>query len=149
MICGGLKIAFASRFSYPLPARAAAAQPRTGLARAEIAAGNIVRSIEENMRLTRETLIKIARDTAEQRVQISRRIICIYLVGSVLSDSPLLGGTTDIDLIIIHDSEPAAAARSRTAERRCASGHQPLCAVGVPPAAAPAQRSLAGTLYLQ
>lgn len=58
------------------------------------------------MRLTRETLIKIARDTANQRARVSRRIICIYLTGSVLGDTPLLGGTTDIDLIMIHDSEP-------------------------------------------
>jgi hypothetical protein len=58
------------------------------------------------MRLTREILIKIARDTANQRARVSRRIVCIYLTGSVLSDTPLLGGTTDIDLIMIHDSEP-------------------------------------------
>ncbi len=58
------------------------------------------------MRLTRETLIKIARDAAEQRARISRRIICIYLTGSVLTDASLLGGTTDIDLIVIHDSDP-------------------------------------------
>jgi hypothetical protein len=58
------------------------------------------------MRLTRDTLIKIARDTANQRARVSRRIICIYLTGSVLHESPLLGGTTDIDLVIIQDSEP-------------------------------------------
>lgn len=58
------------------------------------------------MRLTRETLIKIARDTAQQRVRVSRRIVSIYLTGSVLEEEPLLGGTTDIDLVIIHDSEP-------------------------------------------
>jgi hypothetical protein len=58
------------------------------------------------MRLTRETLIKIARDTASQRAKVSRRIICIYLTGSVLTEAPLLGGTTDIDLVIIEDSEP-------------------------------------------
>jgi hypothetical protein len=60
------------------------------------------------MRLTRETLIKIARDTAAQRVKISRRLVCIYLTGSVLGDDPLLGNTTDIDLVFVHDSEPAA-----------------------------------------
>lgn len=59
------------------------------------------------MRLTREALIKIARDTAAQRVKISRRLVCIYLTGSVLGDDPMLGGTTDIDLIVVHDSEPA------------------------------------------
>jgi hypothetical protein len=60
------------------------------------------------MRLTRETLIRVARETANQRVRVSRRIVCIYLTGSVLGDSPLLGGTTDIDLVIIHDSEPTS-----------------------------------------
>jgi hypothetical protein len=59
------------------------------------------------MRLTRESLIKIARDAAAQRVKISRRLVCIYLTGSVLGDDPLLGGTTDIDLVFVHDSEPA------------------------------------------
>jgi len=61
------------------------------------------------MRLTRETLIKIARDTAAQRARVSRRIICIYMTGSVMEESPLLGGTTDIDLVIIQDSEPVQA----------------------------------------
>lgn len=58
------------------------------------------------MRLTRETLLKIAHDTADQRVRVSRRIVCIYLTGSLLDENPLLGGTTDIDLVIIHDSDP-------------------------------------------
>ncbi|HEY9074954.1 MAG TPA: hypothetical protein VIO61_00320 [Anaerolineaceae bacterium] len=58
------------------------------------------------MRITRDILLKIARDTAAQRVRVNRRIICIYLVGSLLGDDPLLGGTTDIDLVFIHDSEP-------------------------------------------
>lgn len=58
------------------------------------------------MRLTRDTLIKIAKDTAAQRARVSRRILCIYLTGSALDENPLLGGTTDIDLVIIHDSEP-------------------------------------------
>ncbi len=58
------------------------------------------------MRITREILLKIARDTAAQRAKVSRRLVCIYLVGSCLGDEPLLGGTTDIDLVIIHDSEP-------------------------------------------
>lgn len=61
------------------------------------------------MRITRDTLLRIARDTAAQRVKVSRRLICIYLVGSCLGEEPLLGGTTDIDLVIIHDSEPLKA----------------------------------------
>lgn len=58
------------------------------------------------MRLTREALIRTARDAAIQRSKVSRRIMCIYLTGSVLDESPLMGGTTDIDLVIIQDSEP-------------------------------------------
>jgi hypothetical protein len=58
------------------------------------------------MRITRDTLLKIARDTAAQRVRTHRRLICVYLTGSLLTDEPLLGGTGDIDLICVHDSEP-------------------------------------------
>ncbi len=59
------------------------------------------------MRITREILLKIARETAAQRVKVSRRLVCIYLVGSCLTETqPLLGGTTDIDLVMIHDTEP-------------------------------------------
>lgn len=58
------------------------------------------------MRITREHLLKIARDTAAQRSRRSRGLVCVYLTGSLVSETPLLGGTTDIDLILIHDSEP-------------------------------------------
>ena len=59
------------------------------------------------MRITRETLIKLAQDTTAERVRLNRRIICVYLTGSLLHDEPLLGGTGDIDLFVIHDSQPA------------------------------------------
>jgi len=58
------------------------------------------------MRNTRDTLLKLAQPTAAQRVKVSRRLVCIYLTGSVLTEEPLLGGTTDIDLVCIHDSQP-------------------------------------------
>jgi predicted nucleotidyltransferase len=58
------------------------------------------------MRITRDTLLKIARDTAAQRLRVSRRIVCIYLTGSLLSDEPLLGGAGDIDLVVIEDGQP-------------------------------------------
>jgi hypothetical protein len=59
------------------------------------------------MRITRETLLKLARDTAELRARRHRDIVCIYLTGSLLGDSPLLGGTADIDLMVVHNGEPA------------------------------------------
>jgi hypothetical protein len=58
------------------------------------------------MRITREHLTKIAVETAAQRCRADRTIVSAFLAGSVLSDEPLLGGTTDIDLFLIHDSEP-------------------------------------------
>jgi hypothetical protein len=58
------------------------------------------------MRITRDNLIKLAHDAAKQRIKVSRRIVCIYLTGSCLTEDPLLGGTTDIDLVIVQDGEP-------------------------------------------
>ncbi|HVN53533.1 MAG TPA: hypothetical protein VMT46_04320 [Anaerolineaceae bacterium] len=60
------------------------------------------------MRITREALLKLSHDTAAERVRINRRIICVYLTGSLLHENPLLGGAGDIDLFLIHDSQPAA-----------------------------------------
>ena len=51
------------------------------------------------MRITREALLKLAHEAAVQRARVNREITCIYLTGSLLSEAPLLGGTTDIDLI--------------------------------------------------
>lgn len=59
------------------------------------------------MRITREALLKLARSTVEQRTRYNRRLICAYLTGSLLTEEPLLGGATDIDLVFVHDSEPA------------------------------------------
>ena len=59
------------------------------------------------MRITREALHTIARETAEKYARRNRDLACIYLTGSLLSDLPLLGGTTDIDLVFVHTSTPA------------------------------------------
>ncbi|MDZ4158456.1 MAG: hypothetical protein U1B80_01585, partial [Anaerolineaceae bacterium] len=61
------------------------------------------------MRITRELLLKLARTTAANRLLANRSVLCVYLTGSLLDDEPLLGGTADIDLIFIHDSQPPAA----------------------------------------
>lgn len=58
------------------------------------------------MRITRESLHSIARETAEKYARRNRDLVCIYLTGSLLGDTPLLGGTTDIDLILVHASSP-------------------------------------------
>ncbi len=60
------------------------------------------------MRVTRESLIRIAKETAQERAYNDRDIIAAYLTGSLASDQvdPMLGGTTDIDIIFVHSTEP-------------------------------------------
>lgn len=54
------------------------------------------------MRITRDTLMKVVRDTVDKRTRANRGIMSVYLSGSLLEDDYLLGGTTDIDLVIVH-----------------------------------------------
>ena len=60
------------------------------------------------MRVTRESLIRIAKETAQERAYNDRDIIAAYLTGSLVSKEidPLLGGAADIDIILVHNSEP-------------------------------------------
>jgi hypothetical protein len=60
------------------------------------------------MRITRDTLLKIVRDTVTQRTRSDRGVTAVYLSGSLLEDEYLLGGTADIDLFFIHTDIPAA-----------------------------------------
>jgi hypothetical protein len=54
------------------------------------------------MRVTQELLHKYAKETVNQRQREEADLHAAYLIGSVLGDSPLLGGTTDIDLVLVH-----------------------------------------------
>jgi hypothetical protein len=58
------------------------------------------------MRVTRETLIRIAKETAQERAYNDKDIIAAYLTGSLLGDEAILGGTADIDLILVHANKP-------------------------------------------
>lgn len=57
------------------------------------------------MVIERETLLKIARDTAKQYLAARRSLVSAYLIGSVAANEPLLGEATDVDLVFI-DSDP-------------------------------------------
>jgi hypothetical protein len=59
------------------------------------------------MRITREMLLKLAQDTASQRARTDMSILAVYLNGSLLDEEPLLGGTADIDLFLVHNEDPA------------------------------------------
>lgn len=60
--------------------------------------------------IERATLLKIARDAAQQRMTARPSLISAYLTGSVASGEPLLGEATDIDLVLI-DTVPPPTAR--------------------------------------
>jgi predicted nucleotidyltransferase len=59
------------------------------------------------MRVTRETLLKLARDTVKQRVAADHNLIAAYLVGSTLRDDPFLGGATDVDIVFLTIHPPS------------------------------------------
>lgn len=61
------------------------------------------------MRITREKLLKLAQAQSAMRAMQNRRLVCIYLTGSLLDEDPLLGGTADIDLFFVHDTPPPQA----------------------------------------
>ncbi len=58
------------------------------------------------MRITHETLLKIANDAVARQARASRQLLAAYLCGSLLGEAYLLGGTTDIDLVFIYIEAP-------------------------------------------
>jgi hypothetical protein len=59
------------------------------------------------MRVTRESLLRIAKETAQERAYNDQDIVAAYLTGSLLNVEPMLGGTTDIDIVFVHKTQPA------------------------------------------
>lgn len=59
------------------------------------------------MQITTEVLKKFAETTVKKLTGIDHSILAVYLTGSLVTEeSPMLGGTADIDLIFIHVGEP-------------------------------------------
>ena len=58
------------------------------------------------MRVTRESLIRISKETAQERAYNNKEIIAAYLTGSLLTEEPFLGGVTDIDLVLVTANKP-------------------------------------------
>lgn len=60
------------------------------------------------MRITRDLLIKLAKEAVAQQTKNDRNINVAFLLGSVATmDDPLLGGTTDIDILFLCENEPS------------------------------------------
>jgi len=58
------------------------------------------------MRVTREALIRLAKEMAQERAYNDKSIIAAYLTGSLLSEAPFLGGVTDIDMVLVMAGKP-------------------------------------------
>jgi hypothetical protein len=58
------------------------------------------------MRVTRESLLRIAKETAQERAYNDTDIVAAYLTGSLLNVDPMLGGTADIDIVFVHKNKP-------------------------------------------
>ena len=59
------------------------------------------------MRLTRQTLLRIAKETAQKQALAERGLVAAYLTGSLLTEDPFLGHAADIDLVFVHTEAPA------------------------------------------
>jgi hypothetical protein len=55
------------------------------------------------MRITTELLSKIAEDTVAERTKLNSGVLAAYLHGSVVMGEPVLGGTADIDLVLVYE----------------------------------------------
>jgi len=60
------------------------------------------------MRITRDNLLRIAKETVQQRAASDPQLVAAYLTGSLLNPDPFLGSSTDIDLVLIHEETPQA-----------------------------------------
>jgi len=58
------------------------------------------------MRITRETLIRIAKETAQKRALSDPGLVAAYLTGSLRTENPFLGNSTDIDIVFVHAGQP-------------------------------------------
>jgi hypothetical protein len=65
------------------------------------------------MRITKESILRLARDMAAIRANEDRSIVCIYLTGSMVTDDPFIGGSTDVDLFFVHAGEPVVSREVR------------------------------------
>jgi hypothetical protein len=60
------------------------------------------------VRVTRQSLIRLAKERTQELVYNDPTILAVYLTGSLTADAdPMLGGAADIDLVLVHDSQPS------------------------------------------
>lgn len=58
------------------------------------------------MYVTRASLIRVAKETVQKSLLSDPGLVAAYLTGSVRTDNPFLGNSTDIDIVFVHSGEP-------------------------------------------
>lgn len=58
------------------------------------------------MRVTRDSLLRIAKETVQERAYNDPDIVAAYLTGSLRTPDPMLGGTADIDIVFVQKTQP-------------------------------------------
>lgn len=58
------------------------------------------------MRVTRETLLKLTKDTVTKRFAHDLSVTAVFLVGSLRPENAIVEGAADVDLLIIYNGEP-------------------------------------------
>lgn len=57
------------------------------------------------MRITRDALLKIAKDTTQKRFAPDINVTAVFLVGSLRPERAVVQGVADVDLLVIHNGE--------------------------------------------
>jgi hypothetical protein len=58
------------------------------------------------MLITRENLIRIAKETVKKSALSDTGLVAAYLTGSLRTENPFLGSATDVDIVYVHAREP-------------------------------------------
>ena len=58
------------------------------------------------MYITRESLIRVAKETAQKTALSDTGLVPAYLTGSLRTEAPFLGNAADIDIVFVHAGEP-------------------------------------------
>jgi hypothetical protein len=62
--------------------------------------------MEIDMRVNREILLKLAKETVDKRFATDKNVTAVFLVGSMRGENAFMGSAADIDLLVISKTEP-------------------------------------------
>ena len=57
------------------------------------------------MHITRDALLKLTKDTVEKRFTHDQKVIAVFLVGSIRSETAVIDSIADVDLLVLHNGD--------------------------------------------